>query len=1171
MNPQDFVHLHVHSHFSLLEALPSPKALIARAKEQGMNAIAMTDNGALYGAVSFYQAAQAEGIKPIIGLDAFIAQNRMTDKRARIDDRPYRLTLLALNEAGYKNLMKITTAGFLEGFYYKPRVDHEFLAEHCEGLVALSGGLRGEIPSYLAEDNDTKAEEIALKYRDMFGEENFYLEIIHHPDFGRQIDINNKVIELSKKTGIPLVATRNIFYLNPEERDGYEAQLCIQRGRTLENFRQTNTQDVDLSFGELESIFEYFKDQPEALENTRRIADRVNFEMDLGNAYLPIFPMPEGKTDDDYLYELTLEGLKNRYGDELSTEVKERFEFEFSVIKKMGYSSYFIIVQDFVNFAKERGILVGPGRGSAAGSIISYALKITDIDPLEYGLLFERFLNPDRISMPDVDMDFADSRRGEVLEYVKEKYGEDKVAGIITFGTMKPKAAVRDAARVLGLSFAEADLIAKAVPDPVLGRHTPLKIAIDKAPDLRDLYHGNSMARDVIDLAMKIEGNPRHSSQHACGFVIGDVPLIERSPIQAGQREDTAYVTQYSLNSAESVGLVKMDFLGLSNLTIIQDALEIIDAVHNVKVDIEHVPLDDKKTFELLGRGDTTGVFQLESDGMKRYIKELKPSHIEDIIAMVSLYRPGPLSAGMVPQYINRKHGREKVRYDHPMMKEILEETYGVTVYQEQIMKISRKLAGFTAGQADTLRKAMGKKKHEVLEKMYGDFASGCEGNGVPKKTAEKIWNDWKGFADYAFNKSHAACYAMIAYRTAYLKAHYPAEFMAALMNSDMNTIDRITIEVEEAKQMGIEVLPPDVNESFPGFAVVPETENIRWGLGAVKNFGYEAARMLREERKENGPFEDLADFLTRLDTKVVNKKNLDALIKSGALDRFSDRSTLIANMDQLLQFNKQVRKDQEQNQVSLFDLSPNMATFTLKLRKAKELSLSDLLAWERELLGLYVSSHPGDLFTDEMKKRVATSESLEKCEEGAIVKMIGVISDVKRILTKKDQKPMAFVKIEDWTGATEVVVFPKTYAKYNLKLEVNQYVALQGKVSIRERGDGNEWSLLLDSLIPFEDSDIDKVEQMLMSGAWIEDGFKEEEVEDFSDFGIKITVPEQPTQKMITDLRELFQSAPGREPVYLIVESGGRKRRVTTEFSIERSQGIIQKIANIVGQENVA
>jgi DNA polymerase III subunit alpha len=1170
MDPKEFVHLHVHSHFSLLQALPSPKKLVSRIADLGMNAVSITDNGAMYGAVEFFEAAKKADIKPIIGLDMYIAQNRMTDKRPRVDDRPYQMPLLAINEKGYKNLLKISTSGFLDGFYYKARVDKEYLEEdnHAEGLVGLSGGLFGEIPKALADENVEKARKLVKRYQKIFGEGNFFLEVVYRPDFGRQVDVNDAVIKLAKEMDVPLVATRNAFYLDPEDRDGYEAQLCIMRGRTLEEFRQTNVNDADLSLGTAEDIIEYFKDIPEACENTRKIADRVHFEMDLGNNYLPIFPMPEGKNDEDYLYELSIAGLKERYGEHFSEEVMDRFKFEYETIKRMGFCSYFIIVQDFVNFAKNRGILVGPGRGSAAGSIISYALRITDLDPLKYGLLFERFLNPDRISMPDVDMDFADNRRSEVLEYVSQKYGEDKVAGIITFGTLKPKAAVRDAARVLGLSFQEADVIAKAVPDPLQGRHMPLATAIVEHADLRDLYKSNDMARRVVELAQKMEGNPRHTSQHACGFVIGDVPLVERVPVQKGQREDTQFISQYSLNSAEAAGLVKMDFLGLSNLTIIQDALDIIKAVYGDVVDVQNAPLDDLKTFELLGRGETTGVFQLESDGMKRYIKELKPTEFEDIVAMVALYRPGPLSAGMVPQYIDRKNGREKVKYDHPLMEEILRETYGVTVYQEQIMKISRKLAGFTGGEADTLRKAMGKKKRDVLAKMYEGFVSGCVENGVSQKIAKKIWIDWEGFADYAFNKSHAACYGMISYHTAYLKAHYPSAFMAAVMNSDSNNIDRIQIEVEECERMGMHVLPPDVNESFPGFAVVKETANIRWGLAAVKNLGEEAAKAIVQERKENGPYEDLADFSSRVPSKYFNKKSLDALIKSGALDRFDTRSQLIGNMDQLLQFNRQLQRDKEQNQVSMFEFAPTITEEKLALRTAEEISTSRILSWEKELLGIYVSQHPASLFSLEMEQASTPAVELETLAPESVTMVIGVIAEVKQILTKKKQQPMAFVRLEDKTGSTDIVVFPKTYMKYRNILEDGSYLIVQGKVSERERGETVEYSVLADTILRFTDKDIPSLTQQLGRGQMPETLDEEEEEEEVS--GVAITIQGKPDHEMITKLRAIFKEAPGGERVYLLVQSGEHLRRVATEYSITRSPKVIKLIAGVVGSDNV-
>ncbi|MBT3230599.1 DNA polymerase III subunit alpha [Candidatus Uhrbacteria bacterium] len=1167
MMPEDFVHLHVHSHYSILEALPGPKALVARAKEQGAKALALTDNGALYGAVEFYKACVKEEIKPIIGLDIYVAQNRMTDKRARIDDRPYRLTLLSYSEAGYKNLLKISTLGYIEGFYYKPRVDKEFLKEHCEGLIALSGGVQGEIPHALLLGDQKKAEDLIKKYQDIFGVENFYLELIHHPDFPRQEETNDLIKALADRTGTQLVATKNIFYLDPDDRDGYEAQMCIQRGRTLEDFRRTSTQDVDLSMSKPQEIIEYFKDVPEALLNTKKIADQVDFQMDLGNNYLPIFPMPEGKTDEDYLHELAWEGIKKRY-DEITPEIKERFEYEFGVIKKMGFASYFIIVQDFVTWAKDQGILVGPGRGSAAGSIISYGLRITDLDPLRYGLLFERFLNPDRISMPDVDMDFADARRGEVLEYVKQKYGEDKVAGIITFGTMMPRLAVRDMARVLGLEYEEADLIARCIPEPVQGRHTPLKVAEVEHAELRDLLKSNPMARKVIDLAKKVEGNPRHTSQHACGIVIGDVPLVERIALKEGQKEDMAYVSQFSLDSAEAAGLVKMDFLGLSNLTIIQDALEIIKAVHDVDIDIENVPLDDEQTFELLGRGETTGVFQLESDGMKRYIRDLQPTQFEDIIAMVSLYRPGPMQ--FIESFIKRKHGKEKITYEHPLMENAFRETYGIPVYQEQVMQVSKDMAGFTGGKADTLRKAMGKKIVELMAKMRIEFIDGAVEKGVQKKIAEKVFQKLEDFAAYGFNKSHAACYAMIAYRTAYLKARYPSEFMAAVMNSDIGTIERITIEVEECKRMGIEVLAPDVNESYPGFAVVPGTGNIRWGLAAIKNFGYEIGKAIQLERKENGQYEDLADFVARVPSKYFNKKGLESLIKAGALDRFADRGQLVSNMDQLLLLNKQSQRDKEQNQVSMFDFAPDVAEQKITLRPSPPLTKEQILDWERELLGIYISDHPAKIIKEKIGDLVVMTNQIPDKQKDDLVRMAGVIVGVRKILTKKKQEPMAFVRFEDASGPIDIVVFPKLYKTVAHWLDAGKMVLIDGKVSIRIWDEREEYSVLADKINVFTEKDFDEVVVHLRQGSLWDGKENNGSVEEEEDNGVYITVPESPDHNMIVELRALLKDSPGREQVYLLVESGSEVKKVSTEYSVTKDRQLLERIAEIVGPGNV-
>lgn len=1189
MDPKEFVYLHTHSHYSLLEALPKPKALVKRAKELGMSAIALTDNGNMYGAVEFFKACKDAEIKPLLGCDIYVAQHGMTDKRPRVDDRPYRLLLLIENEEGYRNLSKILTAGFLEGFYYKPRVDKAFLRAHSRGLIALTGSVGGEIPLAIVNGDERKAKELIAEYQDIFGKENFYLEVIAHPDMPRQVDVNDAFRRLSKELDVPLVATKNVFYLDPEDREGYEAQLCIQRSRTLEDFRRTSTEEVDLSFGTPEEIMEAFADIPEALENTKKIADRLTFSLELGKNFLPIYPLPEGKTDNDVLHEMCVAGLKERYGNPIPPEVMERFDFEFNTIVRMGFSSYFLIVQDYITWAKDNGVLVGPGRGSAAGSIIAYALRITDIEPLRYGLLFERFLNPDRISMPDIDTDFADRGRGKVLQYITQRYGADHVAGIITFGTMMPRAAVRDAARVLGLSFQEADEIAKAVPPPVQGRHTPLKQAIEESPDLKAMYENNPMTRRVIDLAMKIEGNPRHASQHACGFVIGDKPLVERVPLQAGQHEDTALVTQYSLNSAEAAGLVKMDFLGLSNLTIIEDTLEIIEAVHKVKIDMKTIPLDDKATFELLGRGDTTGVFQLESDGMKRYIRDLQPSQFEDIIAMVSLYRPGPMQ--FIESFIRRKHGIEQVVYEHPLMENAFKETYGIPVYQEQVMQVSKDMAGFTGGEADSLRKAMGKKIAELMAKMKTKFIDGSVRNGVRQEIAEKIFQKLEDFAAYGFNKSHAACYAMIAYQTAYLKAYYPECFMAALMNSDAGNIDRITIEVEECARIGLTVLPPDVNESFAGFAVVKGTKNVRWGLMAIKNVGAEIAEEIVKERKMKGPFLDLADFLGRVSAHAFNKKTLEALMKCGALDRFGDRAQLVTNLENLVHFNKQVQQERQRNQSSLFDLGGEIAQKKLELLPAERISTSTLLAWEKELLGLYVSSHPATIFhTAFVGAGITPLKEALTGEDGAVVRVAGVIGAVKQIFTKKKNEPMAFIRLEDPSSSAETVVFPKTYAKIRFGLNEGVFALLTGKVSIRTRTvngeDGEEEkeerSLLADSVVFFTEEEVQRLAQRLRAGDWpgadegegtVPTKRQTQEEKGFitlPKYEVTLAMPPKPPSETVAKVREILRKYPGESRVYLKVNTGDQEKKIATEYQVKPSQVLLDELQGILGQNAV-
>ncbi len=1167
---KDFVQLHVHSHYSLLNALPSVKALVSRAKEQGATAMALTDNDAMYGIVPFYEECIKNDIKPIIGIDVHIAPEHRTLKRARIDKKSWRLVILAKNNQGYKNLLKLSSIGYLEGFYYTPRIDNEILAELGEGLIGLSGGISGEIPSLLQQGDRKKATELAMFYQKLFGEGNFYLEIIRRPDSGEQVQVNRELIEMSKETGIPLVATSNPFYLNSDDHEAWESLRCIQGGKTLEDYRRMSGIDIDLSMSSPEEIAKEFEAVPEALANTKKIADMCNVEIDLGNNYLPVFEMPPDKKDTEYLRELCEVGLKKRYKEE-TKEIRDRFEFEFETIAKMGFASYFLIVQDFLKFARDNDILVGPGRGSAAGSILSYSLGITDIDPLKYDLLFERFLNPDRISMPDIDMDFADSRRTQVLDYVRNKYGADHVAGIITFGTMMPRAAVRDAARVLGLDFQESDRISKLIPLPVQGRHTPLENAKVDHIELRNDYQSNAMTKRVIDLAQKLEGTPRHTSQHACGIVISDKPLTDYVPIQESQHEDLDYVSQYSLGPVEAAGLVKMDFLGLSNLTIIEQAMNIIEAVHDVKIDIDSLELDDKLTFELLGRGETVGVFQLESEGMQRYLVELKPTEFNDIVAMCALYRPGPLSAGMVPQYINRKNGREKVVYDDPRMETILKDTYGVTIYQEQIMRISRELAGFTGGEADTLRKAMGKKKRDVLAKMKSQFIGGCRSNGVAEKVARKIWTDWEGFADYAFNKSHSACYGLIAYRTAYLKSHYPAEYMAAVMNSDAGNIDRMTIEVQECTRMGIEVLPPDVNESYKGFGVVPGEKKIRWGLVAIKNVGSEIASEIVRERKDGGEFKDISDFVKRIRTKHFNRKSLESLVMAGAFDSMEERGKLMANVDVILRFNKQMASDAESNQGTLFDLVPTMAVNDLELRDSAPARRTDRLSWERELLGIYVSEHPYAMFVDKFSSYVVNGKQIQNKNDKDHVRTAGVITAIRTITTKKGD-PMAFVRIEDSVDGVELVVFPRTYTQYKQYLVDGQLIVLVGKVSVRE---AQPKSVLVDSIACFDEDSVDEVVQMLKDGMWVAEEVHADAVKAKKDDlappnHVIIGLDGAPSEAQITGLREIFKNKPGNYPVRFAIESGGRRKLIKTEFSISPTNAVVDAIREIVNGNSV-
>lgn len=1080
-----FTHLHLHSHYSLLDGLAKIDDIIDKVKELGMDSVAITDHGTMYGAIEFYEKAKAKGIKPIIGCEVYEAVRGMKDKTPNLDGKRFHLILLARNEQGYKNLVKIVTEAHLKGFYYKPRVDLKLLEKHADGLLAMSACLQGRIPHLLLSNKKDEAEEMALRYEKMFGKGNYYLEVQHHPGIPEQAKANQMMIELSKKTGIPLVATNDSHYVNREDAEAQDILMLINTGADINDKERLSMLGDDFSIRSIEEMAEAFKDIPEAISNTQKIVDACNLELKLGEFKLPSFDVPEGKTPESYLRELCYLGIEKKYdihseelkniidkalqGEEIKIEeikdakikeVIERMEYELSVINRTGFSGYFLIVQDFVNWAKNNRIVVGPGRGSAGGSIVAYLANITNVDPLKYNLYFQRFLNPDRISPPDIDLDFTDKRRDEVINYVAEKYGRNRVAQIITFGTMAAKASIRDVGRALGYQYSYCDRIAKMIP---LG--FDLKDALEKVDEFRELYESDKQAERLIDLALKIEGCARHASTHACGVVIARNPLDDSVPTQHPTQDENGIVTQYEMHSVESMGLLKMDFLGLKNLTIIEETLKRIYAVRGINVDIDRIPLDDPKTFKLLQDGDCVGVFQLESDGMRRYVKQLKPTEIEDIIALVALYRPGPMQH--IPEYINGKHKRKEVRYMHPLLKPILENTYGIPVYQEQIMRIAQDLAGFTLAEADILRKAIGKKIEKLLMEQKDKFVNGMKKNKIDERIAVELWHWIEPFARYSFNKSHAACYAIIAYQTAYLKANYPVEYMAALLTAEGSDLDRISTLIEECKKMKIEVLPPDINESFSNFSVVPEKNQIRFGLSAIKNVGYNIVELIVNERKKNGHFKTIEDFVSRVDPKVLNKKSLESLTRAGAFDNLKERNQILSNLEKLLDWSKKNQKIKESGQRGLFDNSTSVSFSNgITLDQVEPANDYEKLMWEKELLGLYISGHPLEKYrtmleqqTTSIKKIVAdlsgtaagSRSPFEKyIINGETVTIGGIISNIKKIMTKKGD-PMMFIKVQDLTDTIEVVVFPSMIEKNPYAFAENKIVSITGRTDTKD------------------------------------------------------------------------------------------------------------------------
>ncbi len=1175
-----FTHLHVHSHYSLLDGLAKPEQLLQKTKEQKLNSLAITDHGVMYGCIEFYQKAKEYGIKPIIGVEAYVAPNGMESKRPNIDIKPYHLILLAKNEVGYKNLMKLVTEAHLKGFYYKPRVDFELLKKHHEGVIALSACLQGEVAREVVNGNLEKAENTARQYHELFGKNNYYLELQDHPNIKEQGIANEGLIKIARKLNIPLVATNDTHYLEKEDDKIQDILVCIQTQKKVDDTDRMSMMGNDFSLRSFEDMEKAFHDVPEALENTEKIAAMCNVEIELGKIKLPKLEIPKEYNYLEYLIKSSLEGLQKRYpdlefkleeiipndtidpnenGQNQKEKILERLNYELGVIEKTGFASYLLIVADYVNWAKSNKIVTGPGRGSAAGSLVCYLLNITEIDPIKYDLLFERFLNPERISMPDIDMDFADDRRDEVLGYIRKKYGDEKVAQIITFGTMAARAAIRDCGRTLDYPYDYCDKVAKLIP-----MFSGLEEALENVAELQSMYKTDPKAKKLIDYSKKLEGVARHASTHACGTIIAPKDIVNYTPQQyATSHGDQSIVTQYEMHAVEDLGLLKMDFLGLKNLTIIQNAIKIIKKTKNVEIDIAKIPLGDKKAFELLQKGQTTGVFQLESSGMKRYLKQLMPTELENIIAMVALYRPGPME--WIPDYIAGKRGEKEPTYIHPKLEPILKKTYGVAIYQEQIMQTAQSLAGFTLGEADILRKAVGKKIKELLVKQKVKFVQGCMDNKIPREIANQVFAFIEPFAGYGFNRSHAACYALIAYQTAYLKSHYPCEFMAALLTSDQGNTDRLAIEIAESEQLDIRVLSPDVNESFADFTAVikKDGESIRFGLRAIKNVGENIVNEIINERKKNGRYKSLEDLAKRVATKDFNKKSLEALAKSGALDSMAERNQILENTERILGFSKSEQKAKLQGQKDLFSiLTPKdqkKSVPKIKLDEAEPATKKERLAWERELLGLYVSDHPLNEYKNYLAAHTILCNKLEKnCRANQVVIIGGIVSEIKKIITKKGD-PMLFVKMEDLTSSVEILVFPRTLKENPLLWEEDKILLIKGKISDKD----DEVKILVEKA---KELNLEKVKEWEKQGGKIKTYKKENATP------LIISVASGANQDLFQELKTILSKYDGKQDVILkIPDKNNNFKEIKTSLSVDYNDSLKASLLNLVNQGKIS
>ncbi len=1059
MSAKPFSHLHVHSHYSLLTALPKIKELISSAKADNQTALALTDNGNMYGAIEFYRKCLEAEIKPIIGIDAYVAARTRKDKE-RMDTRRTRLILLAKNYAGYKNLIEIVSDSHLVGFYYKPRIDRELLSKYSSDLVCISPSINSEIINALAMSNKERALEILSFYKDLF-KDDFYLEITHHPEIDGHDARMNLIKEFAKETNTKIVASGDVYYIKPEDRDARRTLMSVSN--TFGGDQMADDEE-DFSFITQAQANEYFKNEPEALDTISEIIDKCNFEIQLDQWVFPAIDLG-GRLAKDVLKEMAYLGIEKRKLEKTDALVT-RVEYELGVIETKGYSPYFLVVSDLLRYAKEAGIQSNT-RGSAAGSMVSYLIGITTVNPMEYGLPFERFLNPERPSPPDIDMDYADNRRDDMIDYARRKYGAENVAQIGTFGKMLAKGSVRDTARAMGFSYEKGDQIAKLIPMGAQGFPMTIKRALDEVPELAELYKNDADAKTIIDMAQKIEGCARQIGMHAAGVVISPTKMADFTPVQWDPKGEGKIVTQYDMHSVEAAGLLKFDFLGLKNLSIIAQVVKMADKIYGEKIDVDFIPLDDKATYDMLARGETEATFQLNGDGMTRFLKELKPSNIHDINAMVALYRPGPLA--FIPDYIERKHNPEKVVYFDPKLKEFLEQTYGILIYQDDILLIAVNLAGYSWGEADKFRKAVGKKIPEEMAKQKEKFIKGCiEIGGFTKDNTIKLWDMIETFAAYGFNKAHAAAYGRVAYLTSYLKANYPVLYMASVLTADSGEVEKIAVMVHECERMGITVLPPDINESFADFGVVPGErgkEIIRFGLTTIKNFGEGIAEVIIEERKKNGKFKDLEDFFTRVVDRNLNKKSVEALIKTGAFDSlYPDRATLLHNLENLLKFNKETAKA-DASQDSLFGFG-DIQISHLHIEPGPKISKQEMLGWEKELLGLYVTGNPLDQFKDILNANGHNIAKIkEEKKEGDTTVIAGLVEEAKEILTKKGD-PMAFLKIKDYTDSIECVFFPKTYTAYKELIAYDGCVAVKGKISERN----GEKSLLVDKMKKLEE-----------------------------------------------------------------------------------------------------